>query len=67
MCSKTICACIQPPRRIKEQQRELLAQQQLDLSDLHTVLGALPSWLSGIGGATEKLTWLNQMLVQVWV
>jgi Ca2+-dependent lipid-binding protein len=53
-------------RRLKTRQRELLSQQQLDLSALHDALGALPSWLAGIGGATEKVTWLNELLAQIW-
>jgi hypothetical protein len=32
---------------------------------MQDMLGALPSWLSGIGGATEDLNWLNKLLAQV--
>lgn len=38
---------------------------QVDLNELQEALGALPSWLQGVGGATEKLAWLNSMLAQV--
>jgi hypothetical protein len=32
---------------------------------MQDMLGALPSWLSGIGGATEDMNWLNKLLAQV--
>lgn len=39
--------------------------QPYDISTMQDMLGALPSWLSGIGGATEDLKWLNKLLAQV--
>jgi hypothetical protein len=35
------------------------------LAELQRLLGALPAWLSGIGGATEDLDWLNVLLAEV--
>eukprot|EP00879_Flechtneria_rotunda_P008728 GHRR01009142.1.p1 GENE.GHRR01009142.1~~GHRR01009142.1.p1 ORF type:complete len:896 (+),score=341.24 GHRR01009142.1:1003-3690(+) len=52
--------------RHKKQKSAALLAHQLDLPQLHELLGALPSWLSGIGGATEKVAWLNTLLTQVW-
>lgn len=53
-----------PCRHIKESSANALAQPY-DLATLQEVLGALPSWLAGIGGATEDLAWLNKLLAQV--
>jgi hypothetical protein len=39
--------------------------QPYDIATLQEVLGALPSWLAGIGGSTEDLDWLNKLLAQV--
>lgn len=57
------CAC---PlcRRLKAASGSKLSQPY-DISSLQEVLGALPSWLAGIGGATEELGWLNKLLAQV--
>jgi hypothetical protein len=55
------CSCV---RRLKFNSHDLLAQQ-LDLPALQEALGALPSWLAGIGGATEQVAWLNTLLAQV--
>jgi hypothetical protein len=51
-------------RRLKSDSHDLLARQ-LDLPALQEALGALPSWLAGIGGATEQVAWLNTLLAQV--
>uniref|UniRef100_A0A383VQB5 C2 domain-containing protein n=1 Tax=Tetradesmus obliquus TaxID=3088 RepID=A0A383VQB5_TETOB len=52
-------------RDLKANSHGLLAQQ-LDLPALQEALGALPSWLAGIGGATEQVAWINTLLAQVW-
>lgn len=51
-------------REIKHRSHALLSDQQLDVRQLSDALGALPSWLAGIGGATERLDWLNTLLAQ---
>jgi hypothetical protein len=52
-------------RHRKARGAELLGAQRISLDELAEALGALPSWLAGVGGATERLDWLNALLAQV--
>jgi hypothetical protein len=59
-----LCLLLCISRKLKENSRRMLAEQ-LDVPQLLDALGALPAWLSGIGGATERLDWANTLLAQV--
>ncbi|KAI8472355.1 MAG: hypothetical protein J3K34DRAFT_212666 [Monoraphidium minutum] len=52
-------------RRAKERARATLSRP-LTRHRLEEMLGALPAWLAGMGGATERLEWLNRLLADVW-
>lgn len=56
--------CIMSCRQLKQRSGSHLSQP-FDVTKLQELLGALPSWLAGIGGATEELGWLNTLLAQV--
>jgi hypothetical protein len=64
--TRHVCACAAHPatRRAKERARALLARP-VSRARLEDLLGALPAWLAGMGGATERLDWLNRLLADV--